>query len=155
MREYGGRVRAVSALTGIFLAAALLLPATASAALDGGGGDRAGRTPVVVFPAFHFTKLEVTVRNQVVAPECPRSGTFEDWFLNDEPSTTFSQVCQDKLMTLRISNRGPKSKRFQDQQGVTRRSRRPGTCATGTSAWPATTRASLPTCGTSSIGRRL
>lgn len=118
MREYGGRVRAVSALTGIFLAAALLLPATASASLDGGGA-RAGRTPVVVFPAFHFTKLEVAVRNQVVAPECPRSGTFEDWFLNDEPSTTFSQVCQDKLMTLRISNRGPKSKRFQDQQGVT------------------------------------
>jgi lecithin-cholesterol acyltransferase len=119
MREYGGRVRAVSALTGVALAAALLVPAAASASLDRGGGARAGRTPVVVFPAFHFTKLEVTVRNQVVAPDCPRSGTFEDWFLNDEPSTTFSQVCQDKLMTLRISNRGPKSKRFQDQQGVT------------------------------------
>jgi len=119
MKEYGGRLRAVTALTGIALAAALLVPAAASASLDRGGASGAGRTPVVVFPAFHFTKLEVTVRNQVVAPECPSSGTFEDWFLNDEPSTTFSQVCQDKLMTLRISNRGPKSKRFQDQQGVT------------------------------------
>src|SRR4051812_25792202 len=26
------------------------------------------RTPVVVFPAFHFTKLEVKVQNQSVAP---------------------------------------------------------------------------------------
>ena len=119
MKEYGGRFRAATAFTGVALAAALLVPAAASGSLNRGGGSDAGRTPVVVFPAFHFTKLEVTVRNQVVAPECPRSGTFEDWFLNDEPSTTFSQVCQDKLMTLRISNRGPKSKRFQDQQGVT------------------------------------
>ena len=39
------------------------------------------RTPVVLFPAFHFTKLLVTVRNQSVDPACPRSGSFEDWFL--------------------------------------------------------------------------
>ncbi len=78
------------------------------------------RTPVIVFPAFHFTKLEVTVRNQVAAPECPRSGTFEDWFLNDQPSTTFSQVCQDKLLTLRFDSNPakPMSKRFRDQRGV-------------------------------------
>ena len=118
MKEYRGRFRVWSALIGVVVAAALVVPATASASLDG-GSHRARRTPVVVFPAFHFTKLEITVRDQVVAPECPRSGTFEDWFRNDNPSTTFSQVCQDKLMTLRISNRGPKSKRFRDQQGVT------------------------------------
>jgi lysophospholipase-3 len=116
MKEYGGRVRAMVALIGVVMAAALLVPAAATASLD--PGRDSGRTPVIVFPAFHFTKLEVTVRNQVVAPECPRSGSFEDWFLNDNPSTTFSQVCQDKLMTLRISSRGPKSKRYKDQQGV-------------------------------------
>jgi hypothetical protein len=29
-------------------------------------------TPVVLFPAFHFTKLEVTVRDQTAVPGCPR-----------------------------------------------------------------------------------
>jgi lysophospholipase-3 len=99
----------------VFAAAAfLVVPATAGASLDGGGSGK--RTPVVLFPAFHFTKLQVVVHDQVVAPECPRSGTFEDWFLNDEPSTTFSQVCQDKLLTLRVEQRG---RRFLDQEGVT------------------------------------
>ena len=56
-------------------------------------------TPVVVFPGFHNSKLEVKVQNQSVAPECPTSDTFEDWFHNDNPSTEFSQVCQDKLLT--------------------------------------------------------
>jgi lysophospholipase-3 len=44
-------------------------------------------TPVVLFPAFHFTKLEVTVHNQTVAPGCPRSGNFEDYYENPHPST--------------------------------------------------------------------
>jgi lysophospholipase-3 len=75
----------------------------------------------VLFPAFHFTKLLVTVHNQTVAPDCPRSGSFEDWFLNDHPSTTFSQVCRDKLMTLRYDANGkePMPKRFSNQPGVT------------------------------------
>lgn len=57
-------------------------------------------TPVVIFPAFHFTILEVKVRNQTTAPECPAFGTFEDWFPNPAPSTEFNQVCRDKLLTL-------------------------------------------------------
>jgi lecithin-cholesterol acyltransferase len=90
----------------------------------GGLGSRAGgdaRTPVVLFPAFHLTKLQVTVHDQVAAPECPRSGSFEDWFRNDHPSATFSQVCQDKLLTLRYepSPSTPMPQRFSDQQGVT------------------------------------
>src|SRR5262245_23541887 len=57
-------------------------------------------TPVVVFPGWYTSKLEVTVQDQSVAPECPTSGTFELWLRNDSPSTKFSQVCQDKLLTL-------------------------------------------------------
>ena len=78
-----------------------------------------GRTPVVLFPAFHFTKLQVTARNQKVALNCPQSGSFQDWFLNDHPSTTFTQVCQDKLMTLRYdANRKSMAERFSNQLGV-------------------------------------
>ena len=40
-------------------------------------------TPVVLFPAFHLTKLKVMVENQTVAPECPARSHFEDWFQND------------------------------------------------------------------------
>ena len=79
------------------------------------------RTPVVVFPAFHFTKLKVKVQNQSVAPACPMSGTFEDWFLNDNPSTAFSQVCQDTLLTLVVDPDAskPMPERFSNQPGVT------------------------------------
>ena len=83
-----------------------------------GGG---AHTPVVLFPAFLLPKLQITVHDQVVAPECPRSGGFEDWFRNDHPSTTFSQICQDKLLTLRY-NAAPSTtmpRRFSNQQGVT------------------------------------
>lgn len=78
-------------------------------------------TPVVVFPAFHFTKLRVMVSGQTTAPECPASGTFEDWFLNDNPSPEFSQVCQDKLLTLVFDPDAskPMSQRFSNQPGVT------------------------------------
>ena len=80
----------------------------------------ARRTPVVVFPAFHFTKLLVTVSGQTTAPGCPASGTFEEWFLNDTP-TTFSQVCQDKLLTLVYDGNPakPRAQRFSNQPGVT------------------------------------
>jgi hypothetical protein len=42
-------------------------------------------TPVVLFPAFHFTKLEVIVRNQIAARGCPPSGSFEDYYQNPHP----------------------------------------------------------------------
>ena len=105
----------MSRLTGAALLAVLagaLLPGTATAA--------AHRTPVVLFPAFHFTKLLVTVHDQDAAPGCPRSGTFQDWFLNDHPSTRFSQVCEDKLLTLRYARHSDKAwpKRFSNQRGV-------------------------------------
>ena len=105
----------ISRLTGAALLAVLagaLLPGTVTAA--------AHRTPVVLFPAFHFTKLLVTVHDQDAAPGCPRSGTFQDWFLNDHPSTRFSQVCEDKLLTLRYARHSHKAwpKRFSNQRGV-------------------------------------
>ena len=77
-------------------------------------------TPVVVFPAFHFTTLEVEVENQTAFPECPASGTFEDWFQNPSPSALFSQVCRDKLMTLVVDPNKwmPMRWRFSEQQGV-------------------------------------
>ena len=82
----------------------------------------AGRelTPVVLFPAFHFTKLKVTVRDQTTVPGCPRSGSFQDWFANPQPSTSFSQVCRDELMTLRYdaNPRMPMPERFSEQPGV-------------------------------------
>ncbi len=102
-------------LLGVLLLA--LLPAPAGAATRAA----AGRTPVVLFPAFHFTRLLVTVHNQRVDPSCPANGTFEDWFQNDHPSTTFSQVCRDELMTLRYDASGhePMPQRFSNQPGVT------------------------------------
>jgi lecithin-cholesterol acyltransferase len=102
-------------LLGLLVAAVTavsLLPVPALAA--------AGRTPVVLFPAYHLTKLRVTVHDQSVAPDCPRSGSFEYWFQNDHPSTAFSQTCQDRLLTLRFdpnSNR-PMPARFAEQRGV-------------------------------------
>jgi lecithin-cholesterol acyltransferase len=78
-------------------------------------------TPVVVFPGFYTSKIEVKVQNQSVAPECPESGTFEVWFRNDSPSIEFSQVCQDRLLTLVVDpdDSKPMPERFSNQPGVT------------------------------------
>lgn len=74
-------------------------------------------TPVVIFPAFHFTRLEVTVNPQFV-PGCP-SGTFEHWFLNDVPDS-FSQECKDVMLTLLYDPLPlkPMAKRFSNWPGV-------------------------------------
>ena len=92
-------------------------PATPSAAHP----SQTGLTPIVLFPAFHFTRLLVTVDGQRVDVACPRSGSFTDWFLNDQPSTSFSQVCEDELMTLRYNSNPhvPMARRFSNQPGVT------------------------------------
>jgi lecithin-cholesterol acyltransferase len=110
------RRRTLRAAVGI--AAALAAVAATAGAAD---AARPGRTPVVLFPAFHFTKLEVTVRGQVADPGCPRSGRFQDWFANPHPSRRFSQVCRDELMTLRYArhSRRPMRERFSNQRGVT------------------------------------
>lgn len=83
-------------------------------------GSTSDRAPVILFPAFHFTRLAVAVDNQKVAPDCPRSGNFEDWFQNDHPSTTFSQVCRDKLLTLEYNTNPstPMPMRFSNAHGV-------------------------------------
>jgi lecithin-cholesterol acyltransferase len=103
-------MRALVAIAAVGLLA--LLPGTASAA---------GRTPVVMFPGYTLNKVRVTVKDQVAAPECPRSGKFDDWFGNDAPSTKFSQVCRDKLLTLRYDAdpRKPMRRRFSFPHGVT------------------------------------
>ncbi|MFF4962101.1 hypothetical protein ACFY2Z_34830 [Streptomyces sp. NPDC001222] len=79
-----------------------------------------GRTPVVLFPAFHLTRLKVVVDHQTAVPGCPRSGSFADWYRNDRPSTLFSQACQDRLLTLRYdANRTkPMASRFSNVPGV-------------------------------------
>jgi lecithin-cholesterol acyltransferase len=76
-------------------------------------------TPVVIFPAYHFTRLRVEVKNQTVAPGCPANWTFEEWFGNTIPSTA-DQICQDKLLTV-VYNPDPAkpmAKRFSNQPGV-------------------------------------
>jgi lecithin-cholesterol acyltransferase len=85
-----GVVAAAVALAG------LVLSADASASKP---HQENGLTPIVLFPAYHFTRLLVTVHEQRVDAACPRSGSFEDFFPNPTPSTTFSQVCRDELMT--------------------------------------------------------
>ena len=114
------RMSSYNALVAAVLTTLVVL-AGCQAAGSGSTAGGAARTPVVLFPAFHLTKLQVEVHDQVVAPECPRSDGFEDWFRNDHPSATFSQVCQDKLLTLRYdaSPSIPMPQRFADQHGVT------------------------------------
>jgi lecithin-cholesterol acyltransferase len=106
---------------GLVLAVAAVLafvPAWAGASGSPHGRGDGGLTPIVLFPAFHFTRLLVTVHNQRVDAACPRSGSFEDWFGNPAPSATFSQVCRDELMTLQYRSGGAWPQRFQDQPGV-------------------------------------
>jgi lecithin-cholesterol acyltransferase len=84
-------------------------------------GTAAGRgvTPIVLFPAYHFTTLRVTVRNQRTDPACPASGSFEDRFGSPQTSR-FSPVCRDELITLRYrdNRRVPMPHRFSEQPGV-------------------------------------
>jgi lecithin-cholesterol acyltransferase len=80
--------------------------------------DSPALTPIVLFPAYHFTRLLMTVHNQRVDGACPSSGSFEDFFPNPAPSTTFSQVCRDELMTLSYRPHGAWATRFGDPKGV-------------------------------------
>jgi lecithin-cholesterol acyltransferase len=104
-------------LVGIAVAMVLFAPATAKASLQ--RPSAGARTPVVMFPAYFFTTLKVTVHHQTVAPECPSSGSFRVFFLNDEP-TAFSLLCQQKLLTMRYQPNPtkPMRQRFRDQRGV-------------------------------------
>ncbi len=77
-------------------------------------------TPIIFFPGYYTTRMEVRVHNQTVAPECPTSGKFEVVIFAEDPYAQFSQVCQDKLLTLRYDPdpRKPMNRRFSEQQGV-------------------------------------
>jgi lysophospholipase-3 len=84
-------------------------------------GATADLTPIVLFPAWHFTRLTFTVKHQRTDPGCPDSGTFEDLVFED-PGPAFSQVCRDELMTLRYDaskSHQPIRLRFSEQPGVT------------------------------------
>jgi lecithin-cholesterol acyltransferase len=111
MTRRAGRVT-ISGLSVALVLALLLAPSTAAA-------DRARLTPIVLFPAYHLTRLRVDVHHQTVAPACPRDGTFEYWFQNPQHSA-FSQTCQDQLLTLRYDDDShrPIADRFSDQPGV-------------------------------------
>jgi lysophospholipase-3 len=101
MNGLGGWMRAVSVRVALIVAALMLLmpaifmPGTAAAKPAG-----PGVTPIVLFPAWHFTRLTFTVKHQTTDPNCPRSGTFEDLVFVD-PGPAFSQVCRDELMARR------------------------------------------------------
>jgi lysophospholipase-3 len=113
-RERSARVaRVVAAL--LLLIFAALMPGTAVAKPAG-----PGVTPIVLFPAWHFTRLTFTVKHQTTDPNCRGSGTFEDLVFKD-PGPAFSQVCRDELMTLRYDRRShkPMRLRFDEQRGVT------------------------------------
>jgi lecithin-cholesterol acyltransferase len=90
------------------------------AAAQPGNASGAGLTPIVLFPAWHFTRLTVVVNHQRTDPSCPSSGTFEDLVFED-PGPTFSQVCRDELLTLRYNAKAhqPIRLRFSEQPGVT------------------------------------
>jgi len=93
---------------------------TLLAAVPGKATDKSV-TPVVLFPGWVTTKLEVQVSGQTAFPECPASGTFEWWAGNPKNYPEFSQVCMDKLMTLVIDpdRSKPMPERFSNQPRVT------------------------------------
>jgi lecithin-cholesterol acyltransferase len=77
-------------------------------------------TPVVLFPGWATTILEVQVDGQTAFPECPASGSFE-WVaasFSDYPG--FGQICVDKLLTLVIDphRNKPMAQRISNQDGV-------------------------------------
>lgn len=128
-------MRNVSSMIAKLLVGTML--AASAGCIDSGGGEPEGdtqdpitsaqltgpRTPVVVFPAFHFTKLTVTVSGQTVAPECPSSGSFEDWYQRPiSYLTLWSQACRDKMMTMvynpYVIPLPPMPERFSNQPGV-------------------------------------
>src|SRR5437667_12584984 len=75
--------------TGLTLAVAVLLiispvPVSASAA------GSAERTPIVLFPALHFTSGPVTVHHPTVAPGSPRLAAFTASIRSGPPPTPLS-----------------------------------------------------------------
>ena len=114
---------------GTLIACLLLVLAPASAVGRGGASTASAQraqatsadlTPIVLFPAWHFTRLTVAVKHQRTDSACPDSGMFEDLVFED-PGPAFSQVCRDELLTIRYDAKGhkPIRLRFSEQPGVT------------------------------------
>src|SRR6266545_230231 len=121
MNGLGGSMRVLRVRVALIVAALLLLlPATLRPAGAAAKPAGPGVMPIVLFPAWHFTRLTVTVKHQSTDSNCPRSGTFEDLVFED-PGPAFSQVCRDELMTLRYDGHShkPMRLRFHEQRAVT------------------------------------
>ncbi len=82
--------------------------------------SNAERTPVILFPGWLQTALHVSVRHQIEFPGCPEFGSFDFVMGNPNPSEQFTQICQDKLLTLVLDPdaRKPMSRRIGDHRGV-------------------------------------
>jgi lecithin-cholesterol acyltransferase len=93
--------------------------ALALAAVNAGAAAAAPRTPVVFFPGYGTTILQVTVHDQTTVKGCPASGAYQDG-IPANVGTTFSQVCRDELITPRWSRYAtlPWSERFSLPPGV-------------------------------------
>jgi lysophospholipase-3 len=104
----------LSLLAAVFFSC-LGLPAIATAQAIQSGGQK---VPVVLFPAYYFTKLRVKVARHHLGPGCPNFVTLEHWFGNRQPSTV-SQTCRDRLLTLVSYRSGHSEERFDNQPGVT------------------------------------
>ena len=118
MKRIHGSTRLTRTILAVTLVTATLIAPTPNPA-SAHPKSSDGVTPIVLFPAWHFTRLEVNVHNQHVDPNCPSSGTFEDLVFFD-PGPTFSQVCRDELLTLRYDadSHKPMPRRFSEQRGV-------------------------------------
>ncbi|GAB3670965.1 hypothetical protein GCM10027589_39700 [Actinocorallia lasiicapitis] len=109
--------RKLAALSTALLCVAASLAATGPAdALPG-----VTKNPIVLFPAYNFTKTKTTLTGQTIDLSCPTTGSFDNYFPNPTPANGgYTQVCQDRLLTLSYSAKGgkPMSQRFSRQPGV-------------------------------------
>src|SRR5499426_956222 len=121
MNGLRGSIRQFPVRLALMVAAlASLTPTALMAGTAAAKPSSPGVTPIVLFPAWHFTRLTLAVKHQTTDPNCPGSGTFEDQVFED-PGPAFSQVCRDELMTLRYDRHShkPIRLRFHEQRGVT------------------------------------
>lgn len=102
----------------LLVAAVLAGPAPAGASATHEHGHAVN--PVVLFPAYTYTRLKVTVAGQGTDPACPATGGFEILAGTDDTSA-FSSICKDELTTLRYRGHStsPFAQRFSEQPGVT------------------------------------
>jgi lecithin-cholesterol acyltransferase len=103
----------------LIVAAVLAGPAPAGAADRSSDDSGKAVNPVVLFPAYTYTRLQVTVAGQRTDPACPATGHFEI-LAGDDDTSAFSSICKDELITLRYRQHSklPFAQRFSEQPGV-------------------------------------